>query len=187
MPSAPENLHELVWDLFSKRISKDDFPAAIHATLENMPSVISQLFAQGIQEKNPELIGSASILMYTYGIDGIYLEHLNALANETWHRNHEDIVFALGKIKDPSSVEPLSKSALVQHPYLENDDAYALGSKCIYALKNIQTPEAIHVLGDLARNENEILRTTAIGRLEDIAKKGESEAARTLAQTLLDR
>jgi HEAT repeat protein len=98
---------------------------------------------------------------------------------------HEDIVFALGKLKDPSSTRILGETAVAKHSYLEHDEAFALGTKSIYALKNIGTPEAVRILGDLARNPNEALRKAALGRLKDIAKNGSTEAVRAEASAHL--
>jgi HEAT repeat protein len=114
------------------------------------------------------------------------LKVYNALALEPWHFRHEDIVFALGLIKDPSSVPVLPQTALAKHPYLENDEFFALGSKSIYALENIQTPEAIRVMGELAKNENEVIREIARKRLNAIAENGLTEANKAAAKAILE-
>jgi HEAT repeat protein len=186
MPSAPENQKQLFSDLFFERISEDEFLEKFQKTRENISPAILEMLNYGLKEKASDAVEDAIPLMYRFGISKEYLEVLNSLAEEPWHHRHEDVVFALGKIKDPSSVDILARTAVAKHPYLEDDEAFALGTKSIYALKNIQTPEAIEKLGQLARNENDVLRTTAIGRLKDIAKKGESETARAVAQSVLD-
>jgi hypothetical protein len=108
------------------------------------------------------------------------------LALEPWHFQHEDIVFDLGLLKDPSSVDVLKKTALAKHPYLENDEFFVLGTHSIHALENIQTPEAIGAIGELAKNDNEILSKRAIERLKNIVAKGETESAKSNAKIALE-
>lgn len=186
MNYAPSDKTKLVYALMGKRISEEQFFREFPATRENIHALITEMLERGLAEKNPDLIESAIPLAYRYGISKDFLHSLNALAREPWHFRHEDIVFALGKIKDPSSVEVLSDTAVAAHPYLENDEFFALGSKSIYALENIQTPEAIKILGGLARNENEILRATARKRLEVISKNPESASGKAAQEVLKD-
>lgn len=185
MPSVPENQKQLFRDLFFKRISEDVFLEKFQKTRKSIGPAILELLERGLVEKDSDAVEAAMPLMYRFGISRDYLDVLNSLAEEPWHRKHEDVVFALGKIKDTSSVDILSRTAITNHPYLEDDEASALGTKSIYALKNIQTPEAIAKLGQLARNENDVLKTTAIGRLKDIAKKGDSESTKSAAPSIL--
>jgi len=157
-------------DLFLKRISEEKFLEEFHATRETIGGRILDMLEKGLLEKDRHSIESAIPLMYHFGISREYLGHLNALALEPWHGRHEDVVFALGKLKDPSSTDVLSATAIAEYPYLEDDEAFALGTKSIYALENIGTPEAIRKIGELAKSENAILKATAINRLKNTVK-----------------
>jgi hypothetical protein len=79
----------------------------------------------GLEKKNADVIESAVPLMYKFGISKDYLNALNALALEPWHHKHEDIVFALGKLKDPSSTDVLYKTSTAHHAYLDVQDRYS--------------------------------------------------------------
>ncbi len=185
MSYVPSRKTKLVYDLMNKRISEEQFFLEFPAVREKIGMVILDLLECGLAEKNADLIESAIPLAYRYGLSNEYLGAFNILALVPWHFRHEDVVFALGLLKDPTSIEVLAKTALAKHPYLENDEFFALGSKSIYVLRNIGTSEAIQKIGELARNENEVLKSTAIGRLKEIANKGESDALRAEAQSLL--
>ncbi len=186
MSYVPSRQTKLVFDLMHKKISEEQFFKEFPASKENIKTVILDLLKRGLRGKDPDPVHCATPLAYRYGISREYLDLFNSLALEPWHFRHEDIVFALGKLKDPTSVEVLAKTALARHPYLEDDEFFVLGTKSIHALENIQTPEAIRVLGELAMNENEVLRTRAIERLRNLVKNGESEIAKSTAQAALE-
>jgi len=166
---------KLILDFIAKRIPEEDFLRRLEFRSEpGLPLPLS-LLQRALLEKDADAVEFGSMLMYRLGITPDYLSILNALAEEPWHRTHEDIVFALGKIQDPASVDTLSRTAVAKYPYLDYDEAFALGTKSIYALWRIRTAEAVAKLGVLARNENEVLRTTARERLADLAEKGAPE------------
>lgn len=186
MPSDPEVDPKLIMDLLLDRIPESEFLAKSGLEKESIPALSKKILTRALAEKDPDAADSGMFLLFRFGYGGQdFLSIFNALALEPWHREHEDIVFELGMIKDPSSVPVLAQTAVAKHKYLENDDAFALGSKSIYALRNIGTPEAVEVLADLARSPNEILRKTAIGRLKDLATKNPSESIRSLAASKL--
>lgn len=186
MSSDHDKRWKLLSDLFFGRISEEDFLHEFGATKETIGSVILGMLKQGLDNRQGDVIEEAIPLMYHFGITKDYLGILNVLALEPWHRKHEDIVFALGKLKDPSSVDVLARTAEAKHPYLEDDEAFALGTKSIHALRNIQTPEAMKKLGALARYENEILRKTALRLLTQVAEAGSGSNAEAEARIQLE-
>jgi hypothetical protein len=184
MSFAPDQVSRLIADLFMKRISEPEFLSELGITKENAPGLAKELLDSAKAARDPEGVENGVFLMYRFGYDPSFVGILNALATEPWHKKHEDIVFALGKLKDPSSVPALAGSATATHPYLEDDEAFALGVKSVYALKSIQTPEAIRILGDLARSGNEVVADAAKGRLKDLSRNAATETARHLAGEL---
>jgi hypothetical protein len=185
MTYTPSEKTKLVYALLNKKLTEDDFFRQFPGSKENVHDIISELLHRGLAERNPDYVEMAVPLAYRYGISKDFLEVFNILALEPWHFRHEDIVFALGKLKDPSSVDVLAKTVHAKHPYLENDEFFALGSKSIYALENIGTQEAVRVIGTLADDENEILRTTSRKRLKNISEKGLSDASKNAAIAIL--
>lgn len=185
MSSAPDQVSRLISDFFMKRISEPELLSGLGIAKEEAPSLAKDLLERAKAAQDPDAVENGVFIMYRFGYDARFANILNALATEPWHKKHEDIVFALGKIKDPSSVPVLARTAVAAHPYLEDDEAFALGVKSIYALKNIQTPEAVKVLGDLARSGNEVLADAAKGRLKDLSKNASTESVRLLAADLI--
>ncbi len=185
MSFLPKEKQKLILDFILKRIPLDLFLIKFPAKEETIHSLILNMLKESLIRKDPEGVDFGIMLMFRFGIKKDFLELLNTLAEEPWHKKHEDIVSALDELKDPSSVGPLSKTILATYPYLELGDSDSLAKNSIYALKKIGTPEAVQKLGELAQSENAVLRSTATGRLKDLAKKGESDAIRNLAQSYL--
>lgn len=187
MSSVPDKRQKkLILDFSLKRISENQFFQEYPSSREKIGSLTQSMLWDALNQKDADGVSFGVLLMYHFGITKDFLEVLKILAEEPWHQTHEDIVFALGKLKDPSSIEILSRTAVAVHPYLDIDEAFALGTKSIYALEKIQTPEAIQKLGDLAKSENEILRKAAITCLKYIMEKGETETLRAAAAAFLN-
>jgi HEAT repeat protein len=184
MPSVPDETQRQILDLLLKRIPEEEFLSRLGLPKDGVSPFANSVLRSALEEKDPDAVDAGISLMYHFGYDTSFLDALNALAVEPWHKRHEDIVFALGKLKAPSSIPALAQSAQARYAYLEDDEAFALGSKSIFALRNIGTPEAIRIIGDLARSDNEVLRKTAIGRLKDLAKNAATEECRSLAAAL---
>ena len=78
---------------------------------------------------------------------------------EDWHQMHEDIVFDLGLIGDPRSVEPISKAATMQFKYLvEWQNLHEFQRKCAYALARIATEESKEALQTLSIHADPYIR-----------------------------
>jgi HEAT repeat protein len=78
---------------------------------------------------------------------------------EDWHELHEDIVFELGLIGDPSSVGFIAKAVLIPFKHLtEWGNLHEFQRKCAYALARIGTPEARSALQTLAADSDPFLR-----------------------------
>jgi hypothetical protein len=75
--------------------------------------------------------------------------------------------------------------ALARFPYLDYDDAFALGVKCIWALGRIQTEEAVARLTDLLSCGNTILEENAAEQLARIERGSQSQAIRDAATRAL--
>ena len=75
------------------------------------------------------------------------------------HERHEDIVFELGLLGDPSAVPAVLKAALIPFPYVEEwGNLHELQRKCAYALARIGTAESRAALEQLAKHSDPYLR-----------------------------
>ncbi|CAM3967535.1 hypothetical protein [Ectopseudomonas alcaliphila] len=72
---------------------------------------------------------------------------------EAWHESHEDIVFELGLIGEPSTTGAIAKAAVTTFEYLiEWDNLQAFQRKCAYALARIGSLESRAALEALAKH-----------------------------------
>lgn len=75
------------------------------------------------------------------------------------HQRHEDIVFDLGLLGNPSAIPAIVKAVTAPFPYLEQwGNLHAFQRKCAYALTRIGTLESREVLEQLARHSDNHLR-----------------------------
>lgn len=185
MSSVSEHERRLILDLLMGRVSEDDF----YRDLPCKPGEASELglamLRRAVEERDPVGVEFGLYLGHRFGISQKYLDVLLLLAGENWHERHEDVIDGLAKLDSPESVDVFYRAALVKHPYLEYDEAYALGVKCIYALGKIQTLEAVVRLGELLRSGNSVLESEAGAQLARIERLGKSETVRVAARDAL--
>ncbi|KOV71850.1 hypothetical protein ADL00_06980 [Streptomyces sp. AS58] len=94
-----------------------------------------------------------------------FLEPLIELFPADWHREYEDIVWMLGRLRSPRTVPTLALATRWVPEYLDWDENRALAVKAIWALGAIPGPEAQEALEGLRDNENEIIRENAVKQL----------------------
>jgi hypothetical protein len=140
-----------------------------------------------LSHRDADAVEAGLVLADLFGMDGRHIPILERLAGEDWHRQHEDIVFALGKLASPTSVEVIYEAARSRNPYLqEYDDSFELRSKCIHALGNIGTVGAVRRLERLHELlEDSQLQAKIVRRLRELASDGASEEVRAEARMAL--
>ena len=78
------------------------------------------------------------------------------------HERHEDIVFDLGILGDPSATPAIAKAAETTFQYMVRwqnlHDVHEFQRKCAYALARIGTPESRKILEHLAHHSDPHLR-----------------------------
>lgn len=89
--------------------------------------------------------------------------HLLALP---WHRQHEDLIGWLQRLRDPRAVDALHAASLVDHEHLEHDEFFGVARKCTWALADIGTPEALAKLRLLALSSNPLVAGYAQKRID---------------------
>ena len=78
---------------------------------------------------------------------------------EDWHCEHEDIVFELGLIGEPSSIDAIFKAATINFPYLiEWGNHHEFQRKCAFALARIGTHKSKLALEKLSVNSDPYLQ-----------------------------
>lgn len=78
---------------------------------------------------------------------------------EDWHDSHEDIVFELGLIGNPSVVGAIANAAKMRFSSLvEWGNLHEFQRKCAYALARIGTDESRTALEEMVHSEDDYLR-----------------------------
>ena len=89
------------------------------------------------------------------------------------HFEHEEIIRELQLAKEPMAIPFIQKAIEVkpQLSYLDYDDYGAFYKKCLWALKDIGTSEAIKLIEEYTNSKDEALKKEAVYRMEKINHK----------------
>lgn len=117
-----------------------------------------QMLRDALERKDSLNVEMAFIVCGVYGFTSEHVEPLVLLSLQSWHQQHEDIAWTLGKLGDPRAVDVLYKMANYVPDYLEFDENRALARKAIWALGSISSPAAKRKLRLLAKSDEEIIR-----------------------------
>jgi len=86
---------------------------------------------------------------------------------EEGHDRHEDFVFELGLIGDPSAIPAISKAIKVQFSELVKwNNLHEFQRKCAYALARIGTDASRDALEEIATSDDPFLREYGLEGLE---------------------
>lgn len=130
--------------LYTRKISREEFIERYFADIPLREEYLISLLERAILEKNPELLGEVVVLLScNYFNTGAFLLKLCDLLSVDWHIKHEDIAMMLQEAKDPHTIQCLYNAAELSFDYLEYDETYQFGRKCIKALSAINNDEAI--------------------------------------------
>jgi len=98
----------------------------------------------------------------------VFVEILCQLLEENWHIKHEDIALILQEAKDARAIEALYNTAQKKLDYLDYDDTCQLSRKCIWALWQIGTEEAVEKIKLLAESNDKVIGNYAIKQLNRV-------------------
>lgn len=180
---------DLIFSFATEKVSEADFLRQFPAAPEDKVSLGPRVLLSALSQRDADAVEAGIILGSHFGMGSDYISVLERLLGEDWHREHEDIVFALGKLASPTSINAIYAAAQSHHPYLEDyDGGFQLRSKCIHALRNIGTVEALRRLGELFEKLQEPeLRSKIIRRFQELASEGTPEQVRSEARAALAR
>lgn len=88
------------------------------------------------------------------------------------HEGHEDLADTLQDLRDPASIDCLYECAISPLAYLDYNDGASLARRCVWALHDIGTPEAMKKLAFLQSDAREDVSSEAAKRLEAITMRG---------------
>jgi hypothetical protein len=124
-------------------------------------------------------VAYALVLGFVFRLSREWAPVLCKLMEEDWHHSYENIASALQNIRAPSTVDCLYRAALRKHDHLAYDNSEALAVKCIWALHDIGTSEAVEKLKLLSQSASAPIRERALKRLSALATRrpGDPEPA----------
>lgn len=135
-----------VIDLMLDKISEHDFIVRFGADPRDEQEAVHREIKQALVDKSPARAEGAVFLAHRYGLAIDWAVTLCKLLCEDWHFEHENIAEALQDIRSPLTVECLFHAATQQFEYLSYNDSTAFARKCIWALHDIGTAEAVEKL-----------------------------------------
>lgn len=163
----------LIRELFLKRITEQEFINIFGKDIITNKDEMKNLIKEVCREKkSDDLEYLLNLLSRFYKFSRDDVEFFCDLLNFNWHFMHEDVVSILQQLRSPKSIETLYQTSKKEYEYLEYDDTNSLARKCMFALGNIGTPEAICKLKLLSQSPNTNLHKYAKEQLEreDILK-----------------
>lgn len=93
---------------------------------------------------------------------------LCSLLNSEAHEGHEELADTLQNLRDPKSVDCLFYCAQRRLPYLDYDDSSAFARRCVWALHDIGTKEAVAKLEALANDPRREVSEEVTARLRSV-------------------
>lgn len=124
------------------------------------------LLKDAISRKDAEDVEMALVVSAAFGFTGGHLQPLVLLTSAGWHQKHEDVVSALGELRDTAAVDALYNMTQWVPDYLDFDESRALARKAIWALGKMPGDSATETLGRLADSDDEIVQEEAVRQLK---------------------
>jgi len=127
------------------------------------------LLSDAIVRKDGREAEYAMYVSCFFGMNHSHVPLLIELAFADWHHEHEEVAWVLGGPlgRADGVVDALVHLATWVPDYLDFDEARALGTKSVWSLYKIHTPEARHALTILADDPDPIVSAKARKRLGD--------------------
>ncbi len=155
-----------------------DFLAAYEIKLDEVPATLLRDLTRG--DVSYESVWAWCQLGTLFGHSRRATPVLCSLLIRDDHEGHEDLADTLQDLRDPKSVECLFDRAQRRLPYLDYNDSSALARRCVWALHDIGTEEAVSKLEALAKDPREEVSNEAADRLLSLrGRQGSAKPYRT--------
>lgn len=187
MSSLPDTYIQLAPNLWTGKVSEAQFCEAFSTSPAEVKGLGLMVLQESLQRQDAVLVELGLYIGHRFGFTDGHSAILMSVVEADWHSQHENAVDGLAKLGDPSSVDTLYTTATARFDYLDYDDAFALGVKCVWAMGSVATVEAAARLGDLLSCGNHILVENAMKQLYRLQDEAESEDVRGAATKALSR
>ena len=160
---------DAVWDFLLGRATEADLVAAIGSDPRSDPEYLPARLAEAAHDHDADAVEAALALMDFFDQFGRRdVPLLGELLVAGWHTRHEDVAGLLQRFADPASVPALHRCAELDLPYRAHDDRRALSRKCMWALSDIRTDEAVTALEQLTQSPDATVRELAAHHLAKV-------------------
>jgi len=122
--------------------------------------IISEKDSRAVQEK-------AFHLIQIYPRDEEILLLLCEIFESDWHTRQEDLASCLQYVKNPITAKSLFKMSFKLTEYDKWNDTFPMQRKCVWALADIGTSEAIDYLKEIESKANKTISSFATKRLQN--------------------
>lgn len=182
MSFLTEKQRKLITAALLKRISLEDFCKEFPLTPEDGSHEALKMLERALVEHDADAVEDGLDLAVLFGVSDVFLDVLLPLAEQSWHKWHEDIVTILDALRSVRSVPVLARTASRKLAYRTYDEANSLGVKCIWALGAIECVDALEALGELMLSGDSILEEEAQAQLGRAEREWSSPALRAEAK-----
>jgi len=158
-------------DYYSSKIPKDKFLQEFGKDIEDADFIKRELH-KAIESKEEESIDRAINLLWVYEDYGQFVDELNILLLEPKHRRHQVITKTIQDLKNPKSVPFIKKALESNFDYLEYtcSESSAIAKWFSWALFSIGTNEAIDLIEEYTKSDEEGIRNEMIYRLDKVKR-----------------
>ena len=165
-----ESIKSAIKKYLKRELSKEAFLAITQTEIGSSIEDFRNYFARIIQSKNADDLEYGLVLLFAIEEDNNLTDLLNKLLLEPWHREYEQLAHLLQRRKRPESIPFLKEAMQNKYEYLES---YETGTRqfinqCGHALKSIGTDAAIHVIKEVSKSDDPILKDEMLYRLSKI-------------------
>lgn len=160
-----------VLDLVTGKIDDAAFCEIYGIQAGDLANEVLRVLKQAQATRDPEAVETALLLGARFTVPAAAIHPIHELLDQTWHWSHETMVGQLQQWRDPASVSRLARAIQLkpQLGYLDYDDYGAFYKKCLWALAEIGTEEAVSVMRECAASDDAVLREQAAYRLQKLA------------------
>jgi hypothetical protein len=155
-------------------ISLEEYLATLDVQVEDLPAELHSELAR--RDLSHDFVWGWCKAARLFGHSRKLTPAICALLERNDHETHEDLAATLQDLRDPSSVDCLYNCATRRLPYLDYNDSAALARKCVWALHDIGTPEAVARLQLLADDDRRDVTNEVRKRLTSLAARLNGDA-----------
>ncbi len=157
--------HKLILSLVKQGLPQLEFLRQFRGATDPA-KLTASLLEDAFTNRNADDVEYALMVGFTFGFSDAHVDVLIRLASVSWHRKHEDIITALGRLRDAKAGNVLWTATQQIPDYLAFDESRALAVKAIWALGKLPGSEAESALRKLAASNVSVIRDAALQQLE---------------------